>query len=67
MKLDVVPKTIADGAQTQAIGAIPFGVINGCGNLADILTVSDEELVSCLSFLANGMKIVVEPTGILLI
>ena len=31
----------------------------------DILTVSDEELVACMRFFAERMKIVVEPTGCL--
>jgi len=63
VKLDFVPKTIADGAQTQAVGPIPFGVIKECGNVVDILTVSDDELLNCLTYLANVMKIIVEPTG----
>jgi len=31
----------------------------------DILTVSDDELVACMRFFAERMKIVVEPTGCL--
>ncbi|MBO9536775.1 threo-3-hydroxy-L-aspartate ammonia-lyase [Herbaspirillum sp.] len=57
------PKTIADGAQTQFLGKFPFGVIKR--DVDDILTVSDEELVACMRFFAERMKMVVEPTGCL--
>lgn len=57
------PKTIADGAQTQHLGQYTFPIIQQ--NVNDILTVSDEELVSCMQFLAERMKMVVEPTGCL--
>lgn len=55
------PKTIADGAQTQHLGEYTFPVI--LKNVDDILTVSDGELVSCMRFFAERMKMVVEPTG----
>lgn len=57
------PKTIADGAQTQHLGQYTFPIIQQ--NVNDILTVSDKELVSCMRFLAERMKMVVEPTGCL--
>jgi threonine dehydratase len=58
-----VPQTIADGAQTQASGALTFPVIQA---LVDrIVTVSDAQLVSTLRFFAQTMKQVVEPTGCL--
>jgi threonine dehydratase len=57
------PKTIADGAQTQALGAITFGII--CETVEDIVTVSDAELVDGMRFFASRMKMVVEPTGCL--
>lgn len=57
------PKTIADGAQTQHLGEYTFPVIQK--NVDDILTVSDPELVSCMRFFAERMKMVVEPTGCL--
>ena len=59
------PITIADGAQTQAIGKLPFEIIKNCGNIADIVTVTDDELITCLKFFANSLKLVVEPTGCL--
>jgi threonine dehydratase len=58
-----VPKTIADGAQTQALGARTFEIIRR--DVADILTVSDAELIECMRFFFLRMKIVVEPTGCL--
>jgi threonine dehydratase len=58
-----VPATIADGAQTQALGLHPFAIIQR--DVRDILTVSDSQLMETLRFLATRMKIVVEPTGCL--
>lgn len=57
------PKTIADGAQTQHLGAITFPLIQQ--NVDDILTASDDELISAMTFFAERMKMVVEPTGCL--
>jgi threo-3-hydroxy-L-aspartate ammonia-lyase len=57
------PQTIADGAQTQHLGRHTFPIIQR--NVDDILTVSDNELVQCMRFLAERMKIVAEPTGCL--
>ena len=57
------PKTIADGAQTQHLGAYTFEIIRRDVN--DILTVSDAQLVESMRFLAQRMKIVAEPTGCL--
>jgi threonine dehydratase len=58
-----VPKTIADGAQTQALGSQPFAIIRR--DVTDILTVSDDALIDCMRFFATRMKIVTEPTGCL--
>ena len=57
------PKTIADGAQTQHLGALTFEIIRRDVN--DILTASDAELVDAMRWFAARMKIVVEPTGCL--
>lgn len=57
------PKTIADGAQTQHLGQLTFPIIRR--DVDDILTASDDELVDCMRFFAERMKIVVEPTGCL--
>jgi threo-3-hydroxy-L-aspartate ammonia-lyase len=57
------PKTIADGAQTQHLGAYTFEIIRR--DVDDILTASDAELVDCMRFFATRMKLMVEPTGAL--
>lgn len=58
-----VPQTIADGAQTQAAGRFTFPVIQVL--VDDVLTVTDQQLVSTMRFFAERMKMVVEPTGCL--
>ena len=58
-----VPKTIADGAQTAALGHYTFPLIQR--DVADIVTVSDAELIETMRFFAERMKLVVEPTGCL--
>lgn len=57
------PRTIADGAQTQASGRLTFPVIQR--HVREIVTVSDAELVRTMRFFAERMKMVVEPTGCL--
>lgn len=57
------PKTIADGAQTQHLGNYTFGIIKRDVN--DIVTASDDDLVSAMKFFAARMKMIVEPTGCL--
>ena len=58
-----VPATIADGAQTQSLGRHTFEIIRR--EVADILTVSDADLIDCMRFCADRLKMVVEPTGCL--
>ncbi|MGW2816439.1 threo-3-hydroxy-L-aspartate ammonia-lyase [Streptomyces sp. NPDC001415] len=57
------PATIADGAQTQHLGAHTFPVIRD--RVTDIVTASDAQLVDCMRLFASRMKLVVEPTGCL--
>jgi threonine dehydratase len=57
------PRTIADGAQTQHLGAHTFEIIRR--DVDDILTATDAELIDCMRFFATRMKIIVEPTGCL--
>jgi threonine dehydratase len=57
------PNTIADGAQTQHLGRFTFEVIRR--DVDDILTATDPQLIEGMKFLAERMKIVVEPTGCL--
>lgn len=58
-----MPRTIADGAQTQQLGEITFAIIRR--DVDDVLTATDEELVQCMGFFASRMKTLVEPTGCL--
>ena len=57
------PQTIADGAQTQHLGAHTFPII--CRDVDDVLTVTDAQLIDGMRFFASRMKLVVEPTGCL--
>jgi threonine dehydratase len=58
-----VPQTIADGAQTTAVGELTFPIMQRL--VSDIVTVSDDQLRAQMRFFAERMKIVVEPTGCL--
>jgi threonine dehydratase len=58
-----VPHTIADGAQTTAVGELTFPIMQRL--VTDIVTVSDAQLRAQMRFFAERMKIVVEPTGCL--
>ena len=57
------PQTIADGAQTQHLGELTFGIIRR--DVDDIFTATDADLVEAMRFFAERMKIIVEPTGCL--
>jgi threo-3-hydroxy-L-aspartate ammonia-lyase len=56
-----VPKTIADGLQTQSPGEVTFPIIKE--HATGIATVSDEELVEAMRLLFERLKLVVEPSG----
>ncbi|MDB5816988.1 MAG: serine dehydratase [Rhizobacter sp.] len=58
-----VPRTIADGAQTQHLGNYTFPIIRR--DVDDVLTVSDAQLVEGMRLFASRMKLIVEPTGCL--
>jgi threonine ammonia-lyase medium form len=55
------PKTIADGMRTQAIGERNFEII--MRYVDDVITVTDEQVVTMMKFFLQRMKVVVEPTG----
>ena len=55
------PDTIADGMRTQSVGVRNFEMI--LKYVDDVVTVTDEQVVSTLKFLMERMKTVVEPTG----
>jgi threo-3-hydroxy-L-aspartate ammonia-lyase len=58
-----VPHTIADGAAPTHVGNYNFPIIQRL--VAQIVTVSDPQLIETMRFFAQRMKIVVEPTGCL--
>jgi threonine dehydratase len=57
------PDTIADGARTTSVGKITFPLL--LENVADMLTVSDPDLVSTMQFVWTRLKLIAEPTGVL--
>ncbi len=57
------PPTIADGARTPHLGQITFPLV--LHYVADMVTVSEAEIVEAMTFLWERLKIVVEPTGAL--
>jgi threonine dehydratase len=57
------PRTIADGARTPSLGKLTFPLV--LGNVDDMATASDAQLVEAMRFAWERMKLVVEPTGVL--
>ncbi len=55
------PTTIADGMRNQSPGVLTFPILQR--NAEDVLTVSDDEIVSAMRFLLFRMKLLAEPTG----
>jgi len=55
------PPTIADGLRVQTPGALTFPITSANAN--DVLTVSDEEIISAIAFMLFRMKLLVEPSG----
>jgi threo-3-hydroxy-L-aspartate ammonia-lyase len=56
-----VPKTIADGQQTQSPGALTWPIVRALA--AGIVTVSDDEIRGAMRFAFERLKLVVEPSG----
>ena len=56
-----VPRTIADGLQTQAPAQLTFDIVRE--HAKGIVTVSDDELREGMRFAFERMKIVIEPSG----
>lgn len=56
-----VPKTIADGLQTQAAGKLTFEIVQKY--VKEIVTVSDDALRDAMRFAFERMKLVIEPSG----
>lgn len=57
------PKTIADGAQTLALGKLTFSIIQE--HVTDVVTATDDQLLDAMRLFAYRMKTVVEPTAAL--
>ena len=59
------PVTLAEGVKSKSIGDRNFEVIVSDGLVRDVVTVSEEELVSAVRVAWMGLKLAVEPTGAL--
>lgn len=55
------PATIADGLRVQMPGALTFPLVQQ--HVADIVTVTDDEIRAALRFALLRMKLVIEPSG----
>jgi len=53
--------TIADGMRTLSVGPLNFEII--MKYVDDIITVTDEDVLTAMRFFFERMKVVVEPTG----
>jgi threo-3-hydroxy-L-aspartate ammonia-lyase len=56
-----VPKTIADGQQTQAPGELTWPIVRGLAT--GIVTVTDDEIRATMRFAFERLKLVLEPSG----
>jgi threonine dehydratase len=56
-----VPRTIADGQQVEIPGVITFEIVRE--KVADIVTVTDDEILDAMAFAFDYMKTVLEPSG----
>jgi threonine dehydratase len=56
-----VPRTIADGQQLPMPGELTFPVVERL--VAEVVTVSDDELVAAMRFAFERLKLVLEPSG----
>jgi threonine dehydratase len=56
-----VPKTIADGQQTQSPGTLTWPIVRRLAT--GILTVSDDEIRGAMRFAFERLKLVLEPSG----
>jgi threonine dehydratase len=56
-----VPRTIADGLQIVSPGERPWEVIRE--RVAEVVTVTDAEIVAAMRFAFERLKLVLEPSG----
>lgn len=61
VRLTAVPNTVADGLRTRFIGEHNLPIMRQY--VSDILTVSEDEIISTLQFLWTRLKLVVEPSA----
>jgi threonine dehydratase len=61
VRLPAVPRTIADGQQTEAPGLLTWPTVRPL--VAGIATVTDDEIRDTMRFLFERMKLVTEPSG----
>ena len=55
------PDTIADGLRSPSPGVVTFPIIQEL--VEDVITVSEEEILAAMRFIATRLKIMVEPSG----
>ncbi len=55
------PPTVADGLRTPSLGKVTFPLVRRY--VDDMVTVSEEEIISTMYYLWTRLKIVVEPSG----
>ncbi len=56
-----VPRTIADGLQTNVPGTLTWEVVSRL--VDEVVTVTDEQIVEAMRFAFERLKLVVEPSG----
>src|SRR5918992_1238468 len=61
VRLNQVPRTIADGQQTEAPGVLTWRTVRPL--VTGIVTVSDDEIRDAMRFLFERVKLVTEPSG----
>lgn len=61
VRLESVPRTIADGQQTEAPGHLTWRTVRPL--VTGIATVTDDQIRDTMRFLFERMKLVVEPSG----
>ena len=55
------PMTIADGLRTPSLGSVTFPLVRKY--VDDMVTVSEQEIVTAMHFVWTRMKLVIEPSG----
>jgi threo-3-hydroxy-L-aspartate ammonia-lyase len=56
-----VPKTIADGQQTQSPGELTWPIVRALAS--GVVTVTDDEIRAAMRFAFERLKLVIEPSG----